>query len=443
MLRLPDGNEATVRAAADPADRLSHRPDRSALSLAAWTGHHPDDPGALGRVLGEQPDWTDVDTQQALVGVVAVLAQAGRLDAAVAAAAPAGDCLAGRFGFDPVQRLHLLAVLGWCRLALGHVEDADRYAAALRQTGLAESWPYAYGLGALLGGRCALAGGRMRRAVLLLSESLVPGEGHSTAFLRPYALTQLALAYALAGAAGPADRVLFDADRAVPARAPRLLRELAELTRAEILLARGRHSGALRTATGVADRCRADGQALAAVSALHLCARIDPSAQTAERLAAVVGDTDYPLARLQLRHAEAAAAGDGEALSEVAAGYDRTGLHWLAGETSAASLALAPPAHRARWVTADRSILERTAAQADVELPAVWSRGGDRFAPLTQREREITELAAGGWSSPRIAAHLQLSRRTIENHLQHSYRKLGVSSREELAAALGRSAATG
>ncbi|HEV7658196.1 MAG TPA: helix-turn-helix transcriptional regulator, partial [Mycobacteriales bacterium] len=118
--------------------------------------------------------------------------------------------------------------------------------------------------------------------------------------------------------------------------------------------------------------------------------------------------------------------------------YEQAGLHWLAAETAAASLACADLDQRPDWATADRRLLERVTARADVDLPELWWRGGDRFAPLTQREREITELAAGGWSSPRIAGHLQLSRRTIENHLQHSYRKLGVTRREELAAALGR-----
>jgi DNA-binding NarL/FixJ family response regulator len=247
----------------------------------------------------------------------------------------------------------------------------------------------------------------------------------------------LALAYTLAGETDVADRVLFDADRAT-APVPAALRELAELARAEILLARGRHSGALRTATAVADRCRDDAALL--VAALQLCARIQPSAEVADRLAAAAGgarDCD-PLTAVRVRHARAAAAGDGAALAEVAAAYERCGLHWLAAETAAASLACAEPEHRAPWASADRSLLERVDARADVDLPELWWRGGDRFAPLTQREREITELAAGGWSSPRIAGHLQLSRRTIENHLQHSYRKLGITRREELAAVLGR-----
>jgi DNA-binding CsgD family transcriptional regulator len=56
--------------------------------------------------------------------------------------------------------------------------------------------------------------------------------------------------------------------------------------------------------------------------------------------------------------------------------------------------------------------------------------------PLTAREREIAELAARQLSAAEIAERLFLSRRTVENHLQRIYTKLGISSRSELAEVL-------
>jgi DNA-binding CsgD family transcriptional regulator len=56
--------------------------------------------------------------------------------------------------------------------------------------------------------------------------------------------------------------------------------------------------------------------------------------------------------------------------------------------------------------------------------------------PLTRREREVAGLAAQGGSSRDIAQHLHLSVRTVANHLQKVYGKLGVSSPADLAAAL-------
>jgi DNA-binding CsgD family transcriptional regulator len=52
---------------------------------------------------------------------------------------------------------------------------------------------------------------------------------------------------------------------------------------------------------------------------------------------------------------------------------------------------------------------------------------------LTFREREVALLAAAGLSSRQIADRLVISRRTVDNHLQRAYRKLGISRREDLA----------
>ena len=52
---------------------------------------------------------------------------------------------------------------------------------------------------------------------------------------------------------------------------------------------------------------------------------------------------------------------------------------------------------------------------------------------LTAREREVATLAAAGLTSREIAGRLVVSVRTVDNHLQRAYRKLGVTRREELA----------
>jgi DNA-binding CsgD family transcriptional regulator len=57
--------------------------------------------------------------------------------------------------------------------------------------------------------------------------------------------------------------------------------------------------------------------------------------------------------------------------------------------------------------------------------------------PLSRREREIVMLAATGMASKDIAQRLYLSVRTVNNHLQHAYTKLGVTSRDGLTQALG------
>ncbi|MEM9513714.1 MAG: LuxR C-terminal-related transcriptional regulator [Actinomycetota bacterium] len=55
---------------------------------------------------------------------------------------------------------------------------------------------------------------------------------------------------------------------------------------------------------------------------------------------------------------------------------------------------------------------------------------------LTERERQIVELAASGRSSKDIGRDLGISSRTVDNHLGAAYRKLGIGSRHELPASM-------
>ena len=57
--------------------------------------------------------------------------------------------------------------------------------------------------------------------------------------------------------------------------------------------------------------------------------------------------------------------------------------------------------------------------------------------PLTEREREIAMLIGQELSNRAIAKRLTLSVRTVENHLQRAYTKLGVTNRAELRRVLG------
>ena len=56
---------------------------------------------------------------------------------------------------------------------------------------------------------------------------------------------------------------------------------------------------------------------------------------------------------------------------------------------------------------------------------------------LTPSERRVAELAAAGSLNREIAESLWVTTSTVEFHLRHAYRKLGIVSRTQLGEALG------
>ena len=48
---------------------------------------------------------------------------------------------------------------------------------------------------------------------------------------------------------------------------------------------------------------------------------------------------------------------------------------------------------------------------------------------LTTREREVLRLVARGATNCEIGLELRISTRTVEKHLEHVYRKLGLTGR--------------
>jgi DNA-binding CsgD family transcriptional regulator len=105
-----------------------------------------------------------------------------------------------------------------------------------------------------------------------------------------------------------------------------------------------------------------------------------------------------------------------EAAAEAAQAFQRRGDGRAASALSARSARLANACEGARTPA-----LATTAA----------------VVPLSARERDVAKLAAQGESAKEIAARLFLSTRTVNNHLQNVYTKLGISGRRELADALG------
>jgi DNA-binding CsgD family transcriptional regulator len=62
----------------------------------------------------------------------------------------------------------------------------------------------------------------------------------------------------------------------------------------------------------------------------------------------------------------------------------------------------------------------------DYADPAAW-------VTLTNAERTLAVLVAKGMTNRQVGEHLFISRHTVDAHLRHIFRKLGINSRVGLA----------
>jgi DNA-binding CsgD family transcriptional regulator len=134
-----------------------------------------------------------------------------------------------------------------------------------------------------------------------------------------------------------------------------------------------------------------------------------------------------------------------EAFASSLQHYERLPLPF---EQARTLLALGSTERRANHKRAAREALEQAldsferlgaplwAAKARSELGRIGGRRAPSRGALSETEAQIAELAAVGRTNAEIAAVLVISPKTVKWNLSKIYRKLGVRSRTELAAAL-------
>ncbi len=82
-------------------------------------------------------------------------------------------------------------------------------------------------------------------------------------------------------------------------------------------------------------------------------------------------------------------------------------------------------------------VMPRPVADSDRSAPQVGGESGESMRAmntLTQAEWSVARLVADGLTSRRIGEELFISPRTVDAHLSHIFRKLGISTRARLAA---------
>ncbi|MFF3062669.1 LuxR C-terminal-related transcriptional regulator [Streptomyces sp. NPDC057909] len=254
--------------------------------------------------------------------------------------------------------------------------------------------------------------------------------------------SHMALGLILAGLSASA-ALLGDIKAAEAARAERSLYPFTGLLAGEdrlceawLFAGRGCLGQARSVLVEAAHAARSTGHLMSESMVLTDVARLGGAKEVVDRLAELAQECDGTLASARAHLAAALATDDPDQLLAVSEELQAIGADLLAAEAATAAGAAWSRAGQPRRATAatTRALASaarcqgaRTPLLTDVEITA----------PLTRREREIALLARTGTTSKDIADTLHLSVRTVDNHLQHIYNKLGVSTRRELTDVVG------
>ena len=382
---------------------------------------------AVSEILGRESLSESLGIRVALAAAPA-LATTGQTSAAVA--------LADRWGVVAENTGHSVAREGLevaAALALGAsgaVREAEARVHAGYQRALAGGSHLLIVHWSAVCGCAALAGGRVRSALRWLEESVVLLREFDPTGNLTWTLAVLAQAAAQAGDMQRAHEALADAE-AARSKARTLFEHDLFLARAWVAAAGGRLSEARKRAIEAADHAESRGQLAFALLSLHDLVRLGDADHAAERLARVAPRVDGALADICSHHASAVVHRDAPQLDQAASDFEACGALLRGAEAAsdaAVAYRLSGRDSSARMSAARSRMLAERCEQP--RTPALARVSGEE--ELTPREHEIARLAAGGLPNREIAAHLVLSVRTVENHLQRAYQKLGVRTRAQL-----------
>ncbi|HLQ52997.1 MAG TPA: LuxR C-terminal-related transcriptional regulator [Streptosporangiaceae bacterium] len=315
----------------------------------------------------------------------------------------------------------------------GRLADAEQLARAGAEIVASHRVPIAQIFFAANLGRVATLQGRVATARRYYAEAAGLAEANRFAGPRRLALSGLALAHAMLGEADAAAQVL--AERAtVPAfgfRGPE-----QQLADAWTAIASRRPAEATDLFRAAAAQAASTGHRTTESWIWHDLMRTSGQ-DTSARLRELAAVCDSPLISARARHAVAARARDAAELAGAADDFESLGAILLAAEAAAGAAEAFSRAGDKRAATAALRRASALAAACEGAATPGLVHATAAAVPLSGREREIVMLAGTGMASQDIADRLYLSVRTVNNHLQHAYTKLGVSSRAGLAHALG------
>jgi DNA-binding CsgD family transcriptional regulator/tetratricopeptide (TPR) repeat protein len=322
------------------------------------------------------------------------------------------------------------AVMG--HAAGGRLAEAEADAVTAYQACLAAGDKEGQASHLFLRGWILIERGQLTRAAgAFLDGASVNREIHDPAALR-WCLAGLALAEAMSGHTDRAMAAAAELAELPPSPLTIYETDLVDRSRAWVSVCTGELSRASEILTDAAARAAAAQLRVAEARVLHDVARLGQPDAVAERLAALAEVTDGGYVAALAGHAAALVQAQGAGLESAGLAFETLGASLLAAEAYLAAAA----AYRSEGLARPASAMARRAGELAASCGDVRTPGlsfGTETERLTRREREVAGLAAAGASSREIAAKLVLSVRTVDNHLQNVYSKLGVTSRDELA----------
>lgn len=311
----------------------------------------------------------------------------------------------------------------------GRPDEASELAQALRADVVGLSLALDRMWAALNAGRAHLMAGRPRSAALWAGDAMITAERAGLIVGQSLIVSVLATAHAQLGEADAVARYERRAEELAHVRG--FLRAERAVGRAWAAHVRSEHTLSRQLLLDGAAMAKAAGQVVSESFLLHEHLRLGGEPMVA-RLAELAIASQSPLVAARAAHAAAATSGDAEALADAAAQLVAVGARLAAAEAYTAAARCAAGA--GRQVAAFSSLADRYRQQCEGAVtPMLDQRDAPAAVALSRREQEIAALAVSGLSAREISERLFLSVRTVENHLQRVYTKLGLSNRNDLA----------
>lgn len=372
----------------------------------------------------------DAAYAQASLTMATGLSMAGRTRDAIT---HADEGLALRVNLEGDEQLSTVGVyvVAQClaHLYAGQLAQAEAIGEAGYQVAIERGNPDGQGWFASILGLVYLAQGRLQLSANMYREAAT----HFRAMGHPgqrWGLGGICLASAQMGDVGAALQALRELDGV--AETPVRMQDVGIIRgRAWTAIAQGEITAGQALLVDALSLAEAWGQLAAAAETAHDLARVGSTKLALEHLERLAKQVDGDLIGARLTYCRAAELHDVDLAADAAERFAVIGANLYAAEaaTLESTVAAAQGLPR-RSAAASARAADLLARCEGASTPGVATASAGRA--LTRRETEIALLAAQDLSSRAIAERLFVSARTVDNHLQRIYTKLGIKGRSEL-----------